>query len=95
MVYCCEWRDKGYSASKTRYQTLLGNIESSLGPGWTKTVKSGKLRREVLFTAEGRPVVHAILDMEPPEAYVIVLPAEASADGFVGKIPTIDEFVHP
>jgi hypothetical protein len=94
-VYCCEWRDKGYSASKTRYQNLIQNIESSLGPGWTKTVKSGKLRNEVLFRAERRPVVQAILDSEPPETYVLVLPAEPSRDGFVGKIPSMEEFAHP
>ncbi len=95
MVFCCEWRDKASSPSKTRYQSLIGTTQNALGAEWTKTVKAGKARQEVLFTAEGKPTVHVMLDAEPPEAYVLVLPPNASKSGFAGRIPTMEEFVHP
>ncbi len=93
-VFCCEWRDRGYSSSKARYQNLIGNTESALGPEWTKNLKAGK-RQEALFTAEGKPTVQVMLDSEPLETYVLILPPNGSKGGFVGRIPTMEEFVHP
>jgi len=76
------------------YQNLIGNTESALGPEWTKNLKAGK-RQEALFTAEGKPTVQVMLDSAPLETYVLILPPDAPKGGFVGRIPTMEEFVHP
>ena len=95
LVYCCEWEVKSQASSTSVYEKLVTRIESALGTKWAKRARSGRLRKEMLFSAEGKPIVQAIQDVNPPQVYVLVLPAGSSKDGYVGSIPSMGSFLHP
>ena len=86
---------KNQNGSRILYENLVTKIEGTLGAEWEKVVKSQKLRKETVFRGEKRPIVQAILQMAPPAVYVLVLPAGVAREGFTGRIPSLDDFIHP
>ncbi|HZT28465.1 MAG TPA: hypothetical protein VFA33_01185 [Bryobacteraceae bacterium] len=94
-VYCCEWDAKGPSAALSVYEKLVGRIKGAVGEQWAQTARMGKARKDTLFRAEGRAIVQAIWQSDPPKVYVLVLPPGSSNEGYTGNIPSIENFLHP
>ena len=94
-VFCCEWDETSPGGSTLLYDKLVGAIGTALTGDWSKKAKADKLRKEVVFTGDHKPVIHAILQSNPAQVLVLVLPPGSSKEGFAGNVPSIHGFVHP
>ena len=93
-VYCCEWTVKDKAPSALLFEKLLAKIEGALRAEWVKKERSTSHRKDVVFSAQQKPVVHIMRPPDMRHIYILVLPPGSSTEGYLGIIPSTEDFVH-
>jgi hypothetical protein len=92
-IYCCEWRPKSKAELEPLYESIVGRVERALGSAWLKSSQTGKLRKDTVFHAEGKPLVQVILQPAQSEVYVLVLKPGWPKEGFTENVSSTENFL--